>query len=91
MYVRTSVTAVADDVRGPGSKMDSSPNMSEGPATISRFSRPSGDLRPIFTFPAATMYSRSPGSPSAKITCPRGNSAGSSACASASAACGSTP
>jgi len=48
------VTAVADDVRGPGSKIDSSPNMSDGPATISRFSRPSGDFRPILTLPAPT-------------------------------------
>ncbi len=37
------------------------------------------------------MYRRSPGSPSAKITCPRGNSTVSSVWASASAAAGSTP
>jgi len=49
------VTAVAEDVRGPGSKMDSSPNMSDGPATMSRFSRPSGDFRPILTLPLPTM------------------------------------
>ena len=48
---RTSVTVVAVDVRGPGSKIDSSPNMSDGPKMPSRFSRPSGDLRPIFTLP----------------------------------------
>ena len=88
---RTSVTAVADDVRGPGSKIDSSPNMSDGPATISRFSRPSGDLRPILTLPEATMYNRSPGSPSAKMTWPRGKSTFSSDSDNASAACGSTP
>ena len=49
------MTAVAVDVRGPGSKIDSSPNMSEGPATISRFSRPSGLLRPIFTLPVPSV------------------------------------
>ena len=41
---RTSVTAVADEVRGPGSNTDSSPNMSDGPITASRFSRPSGGV-----------------------------------------------
>ena len=51
LSVRTSVTVVAVDVRGPGSKMDSSPNMSDGPMIASRFSRPSGDLRPSFTLP----------------------------------------
>jgi hypothetical protein len=91
LTARTSVTVVAVDVRGPGSKIDSSPNMSEGPKIPSRFSRPSGDFRPIFTLPDWMMYSRSPGSPSAKITWPRGNSTDSSVCASASAAAGSTP
>jgi hypothetical protein len=51
----TSVTVVAVEVRGPGSKIDSSPNMSEGPKTASRFSRPSADLRPILTLPESTM------------------------------------
>ena len=32
---------VALEVRGPGSKMESSPNMSDGPMIVSRFSRPS--------------------------------------------------
>ena len=64
---RTSVTVVALEVRGPGSKIDSSPNMSDGPMIVSRFSRPSGARRTIFTLPETMMYSRSPGSPSAKI------------------------
>ena len=46
---------VALEVRGPGSKMDSSPNMSEGPMIVSRFSRPSGERRPIFTLPETMM------------------------------------
>ena len=48
---RTSVIVVALDVRGPGSKIDNSPNMSDGPMIVSRFSRPSGDRRPILTLP----------------------------------------
>ncbi len=31
LTARTSVTVVAVDVRGPGSKIESSPNMSDGP------------------------------------------------------------
>jgi hypothetical protein len=38
---RTSVMVVALEVRGPGSKIDSSPNMSDGPMIVSRLSRPS--------------------------------------------------
>ena len=52
---RTSVTVVADEVRGPGSKMESSPNMSDGPMIVSRFSRPSGERRPTFTLPDMMM------------------------------------
>src|SRR5690606_26694775 len=88
---RTSVTVVAVEVRGPGSKMDNSPNMSAGPKMPSRFSLPSADLRRIFTFPDRMLYSLSPGSPSWKMTWPRGNSTLSNVCASASAAAGSTP
>ena len=46
-----SVTAVAVAVRGPGSNSDSSPNISPGPMTASRFSRPSAAVRPSFTLP----------------------------------------
>jgi len=49
------VTVVAVDVRGPGSKIESSPNMSDGPKIDNRFSRPSGERRPIFTLPELTM------------------------------------
>jgi len=45
---RTSVMVVAVDVRGPGSKTDISPNMSEGPMMVSRFSWPSDERMPIF-------------------------------------------
>ncbi len=55
MTALTSVTVVAVDVRGPGSKIDSSPNMSDGPMIWKRFSRPSADLRPIFTLPDLMM------------------------------------
>jgi hypothetical protein len=72
------VTVVTLEVRGPGSKIANSPNMSDGPRMVSRFSRPSGALRTIFTLPETMMYSRSPGSPSTKIVCPRGKSTGCS-------------
>ena len=68
---RTSVTVVAVEARGQGSKIDSSPNMSDGPMRASRCSRPSGEQRPILTFPERTMYSRSPGSPWLNTVCPR--------------------
>jgi len=51
---RTSVTAVAVAVRGPGSKTDSSPNWSEGPITASTFSRPSGARRDSLILPERT-------------------------------------
>ena len=46
---------VALEVRGPGSKIDNSPNMSDGPMIVRRFSRPSEDRRPIFTLPEMMM------------------------------------
>ena len=52
---RTSVMVVALEVRGPGSKIDNSPNMSDGPMIVSRFSRPSEERRPIFTLPDKMM------------------------------------
>ncbi len=88
---RTSVMVVALEVRGPGSKIESSPNMSDGPMMVSRFSRPSGERRPIFTLPDVMMYRRSPGSPSANTVCPRGKSTGCSCLVSAATAVGSTP
>jgi hypothetical protein len=48
-------TAVTVDDRGPGSKRVSSPMISLGPTTDSRFSRPSEDSRPTFSLPVATM------------------------------------
>ena len=51
----TSVTHTAEEVRGPGSKMDSSPNMSDGPITDSRFSRPSGAWRASLILPSTMM------------------------------------
>ena len=65
--------------------------MSDGPMIVSRFSRPSGERRPILTLPEMMMYSRSPGSPSAKTVCPRGKSTGCSCLVSAATALGSTP
>ncbi|COX35038.1 Uncharacterised protein [Mycobacterium tuberculosis] len=65
--------------------------MSDGPMMVNRFSRPSGARRPILTFPEMMMYSRSPGSPSAKTVCPRGKSTGCSCFVSAAIALGSTP
>jgi hypothetical protein len=47
----TSATAVAVALRGPGSKRDNSPNISPGPSTASRFSRPSPEARPSLTLP----------------------------------------
>jgi hypothetical protein len=51
----TAVMAVAFEVRGPGSKIERSPNMSEGPAIANRCARPSR-LRPaILTLPDKIM------------------------------------
>jgi hypothetical protein len=52
---QTVVMAVAVTVRGPGSNIDNTPNMSDGPMMVSSFSRPSTDRRPIFTFPVIAM------------------------------------
>ena len=41
---------VALEVRGPGSKTDSSQNMSDGPKMASRFSWPLGDRLPRVTY-----------------------------------------
>jgi hypothetical protein len=82
---------VALEVRGPGSKTDNSPNMSDGPKMASRVSWPFGDRLPILTLPEMMMYSRSPGSPWANTVCPRGKSAARSWLVSADAALGSTP
>jgi hypothetical protein len=82
---------VALAVRGPGSKTDSSPNMSDGPKMASSVSWPFGDRLPILTLPEMMMYSRSPGSPRANTVCPRGNSAGCNWLVSADTALGSTP
>ena len=54
-----------------GSNRDSSPNISPGPSTASRFSRPSEAVRPSLTLPSVMTYSLSPGSPSWKSTSPR--------------------
>ena len=48
-------TAVTVDERGPGSNSASSPMISPGPTTDSRFSRPSADSRPTLSFPVDTM------------------------------------
>src|SRR3954465_9954388 len=56
-----------------------------------RFSRPSGERRPSFTFPVRTMYRLSPGSPSLKSTAPRGASKISNSPPSAPTSSGSTP
>ncbi len=87
----TSVTHTAEEVRGPGSKMDSSPNMSDGPRMDSRFSRPSGALRESFTLPEVTMYRLSPCSPSRMITSPLEYSSAVRSARSAEIAAGSTP
>ena len=50
---RTSVSAVAVAVRGRGSNSDSSPNISPGPRTPSRFSRPSGAVRVSLILPSS--------------------------------------
>jgi hypothetical protein len=50
----TSVTALALDVRGRGSNSESSPNISPGPITLSRFSRPSPAARVSFILPSST-------------------------------------
>lgn len=47
-----SVSAVAVEVRSPGSKRLNSPNISPGPNTAISDSRPSGDPWPSFTFPS---------------------------------------
>src|SRR5215475_1050323 len=65
------VTAVALEVRGMGSKSDSSPNISPGPCTLSRFSRPSGAAFVSLILPDRMMYSFSPESPSANSRSPR--------------------
>ena len=65
-----SVTAVAVAVRGPGSKSESSPNISPGPRIESKFSRPSVEVVPSFSFPSTTTYNRSPPSPSLKSVLP---------------------
>ena len=57
----------------------------------SRFSRPSGELRPSFTLPDRITYSRSPSSPTEKIELPRGYSTDSSCDPRASAASGVDP
>jgi hypothetical protein len=49
-----SVTALAEEVRGRGSKRDSSPNISPGPITLNRFSRPSEAARVSFILPSMT-------------------------------------
>jgi hypothetical protein len=49
------VIVVALAVRGPGSKIDSSPNMSDWPIIVNRFSRPSAERRPILTLPEMMM------------------------------------
>src|SRR3954452_13312596 len=86
-----SVTAVAVAVRGPGSKSESSPNISPGPSTARRFSRPSTAAREIFTFPSRTMNRRSPVSPSLNTRCPRTTSRVVSAPARSSAVSSSSP
>ncbi len=50
-----SVMAVALAVRGLGSNSDSSPNISPGPCTLSRFSRPSGAARVSLILPFRMM------------------------------------
>jgi len=49
-----SVTALAVEVLGLGSKRDNSPNISPGPITLSRFSLPSDAARVSFIFPSST-------------------------------------
>ena len=46
---------------GPGSNSESSPNISPGPRTPSRVSRPSLEVAPSLILPSVTTYSRSPG------------------------------
>ena len=59
-----SVSAVAVEVRSPGSNRLNSPNISPGPRTAISDSRPSGAPWPSFTFPSRIRYRCSPGSPS---------------------------
>ena len=66
-----SVTALAEEVRGLGSNKDSSPNISPGPMTLSKFSRPSAAARVSFILPSITTYRASPSSPSIKRCSPR--------------------
>ena len=54
---RLSVTAIALAVRGRGSNSESSPNISPGPTTLSRFSRPSAAARVSLILPSSTTYS----------------------------------
>jgi len=49
-----SVTALAEEVLGRGSNSDSSPNISLGPITLNRFSRPSAAARVSFILPSIT-------------------------------------
>src|SRR4029077_9378425 len=65
--------------------------VADAPMMVSRFSRRSGERRPILTFPEMMMNSRSPGSPSANTVCPRGKSTGCNCLVSADTALGSTP
>src|SRR5579859_118794 len=71
---RASVTAIAVDVRYVGSNMASSPNMSPGPCTLTRVSRPSGAVLVSLTLPLITRYRQSPRSPSPNSRSPRGSS-----------------
>jgi hypothetical protein len=66
-----SVTALAEEVRGLGSNRDNSPNISPGPMTLSRFSRPSAAARVSFILPSITTYRASPSSPSMNRCSPR--------------------
>jgi len=52
--IRVGATAVAVVDRGPGSKSVSSPIISPGPSTASRFSRPSAAVCPSFTLPSTS-------------------------------------
>jgi hypothetical protein len=68
-----SVTALADEVLGRGSNSDSSPNISPGPSTLIRFSRPSAAARVSLILPSSTTYKRSPPCPSRNRCSPRDN------------------
>src|SRR5690625_3382085 len=66
-YRVLSATTVAVALRGAGSNRASSPMVSPGPSTASRFSRPSPEAWPTLTLPEPMMNRRSPGSPSRKM------------------------